>query len=51
MEVMLEAKNDETEVTILFKNIPSGIRPGDNETGTELTLQNLARYVESSVSI
>lgn len=46
MEVTLEAEAGGTTVTIVFKNIPPGIRPEDNETGTELTLEKLARYVE-----
>lgn len=46
MEVTFEAKDNGTRVTILFKNIPSGIRPEDNKTGTRLTLEKLARYVE-----
>jgi hypothetical protein len=33
-------------VTIIFENIPRGIRPEDNEAGTELSLEKLARYVE-----
>ena len=46
MEVTFEAKGAGTRVTILFNNIPPGIRPGDNEAGTELSLEKLARYVE-----
>jgi uncharacterized protein YndB with AHSA1/START domain len=46
MEVTLEPGEGGTTVTFLFKNIPPGIRPEDNETGTELTLEKLARYVE-----
>jgi uncharacterized protein YndB with AHSA1/START domain len=45
MEVTLEAKDGGTIVSILFKNIPAGIRPADNEAGTQLTLEKLARYV------
>ena len=48
MEVTFEAKNIGTRVTILFKNIPSGIRPEDNEAGTMLTLEKLASYVEGN---
>jgi hypothetical protein len=33
-------------VTIVFKNIPAGIDPKDNETGTEQSLEKLARYVD-----
>ena len=46
MVVTFEAEAGGTTVTILFENIPSGIRPEDNETGTQLTLEKLARYVE-----
>ena len=46
MEVRLEAKGNGTSVSILFKDIPPGIRPEDNEAGTRLTLEKLARYVE-----
>jgi uncharacterized protein YndB with AHSA1/START domain len=46
MEVTLEAKEGGVTVSILFKDIPSGIRPEDNETGTRLTLEKLARYAE-----
>ena len=47
MVVTFEAEQGGTTVTILFENIPPGIRPEDNETGTQLTLEKLARYVES----
>ena len=46
MEVTLEAHEAETTVIIIFKNLPPGIRPEDNEKGTELSLQKLAQYVE-----
>ena len=46
MEVTLEAGDGGTTVTIEFKNIPPGIRPEDNEAGTRLALEKLARYVE-----
>jgi len=38
---------DGTEVTMLFEDIPPGIRPEDNEAGTRSSLEKLARYVES----
>lgn len=41
-----DAEDGGTTVSIVFKDIPSGIRPEDNETGTRLTLEKLARYVE-----
>ena len=46
MEVTFEAEDDGTRVTIVFKNIPSGIRAEDNEAGTRSTLEKLARYIE-----
>ena len=38
MDVAFEAEAGGTRVTVLFKNIPSGILPEDNEAGTQLTL-------------
>jgi uncharacterized protein YndB with AHSA1/START domain len=35
-----------TEVTVLCENLPTGIRPEDNELGCRSSLQNLARLVE-----
>ena len=46
MVVTFEAEEGGTTVSILFKDIPSGIRPEDNEVGTQLTLEKLARYIE-----
>lgn len=46
MEVTLEAEADGTTVSIVFKNLPSGIRPEDNEAGTQSALEKLACYVE-----
>jgi len=46
MEVTFEAEDGETRVAIVFKNIPSGIRPEDNEAGTQSALEKLAHYVE-----
>lgn len=49
MEVFLvESENNSTKVTVIFKNIPSGINPNDNEKGTQQSLEKLARYVESN---
>lgn len=49
MEVFLEkSENNSTKVTIVFKNIPIGINPKDNEKGTEQSLKKLAQYVESN---
>ncbi|HEY8950855.1 MAG TPA: SRPBCC family protein [Rhizomicrobium sp.] len=33
---------DGTEVTMLFENIPSGVRPEDNDEGTRQSLKKLA---------
>ena len=46
MVVTFEDRDGGTEVAILFENIPSGIRPEDNEAGTRSSLDKLARYVE-----
>lgn len=46
MVVTLEERDEGTEVTIAFENIPPGIRPEDNEIGTRSSLEKLARYVE-----
>lgn len=49
MEVLLEAiGKDSTKVTIVFKNIPSGIDPKDNEKGTEQSLEKLSRFLDSN---
>lgn len=46
MEVYLEKIDpNSTKVTILFKNIPEGINPKDNEDGTAQSLEKLAGYV------
>jgi len=46
MVVTFEERDGGTEVTILFKHIPSGIRPEDNEAGTRSSLEKLAHYSE-----
>ena len=50
MVVTFEAEEGGTTVSILFKDIPSGIRPEDNEAGTQMTLEKLAHYVEVEAS-
>lgn len=35
-----------TEVTVLCENIPPGIRPEDNEAGSQSTLEKLAAFLE-----
>jgi uncharacterized protein YndB with AHSA1/START domain len=44
--VTFEERDGGTEVTILFENIPPGIRPEDNDAGTRSSLEKPARYVE-----
>ena len=46
MVITLE-EHEDTEVTMLFEDIPPGIRPEDNEAGTRSSLEKLARCVES----
>ena len=47
MEVQFEKlSTNSTRVTIIFRNIPTGIDPKDNEDGTEQSLQKLAKYLE-----
>jgi uncharacterized protein YndB with AHSA1/START domain len=49
-EMTLTATFDEvsagTEVTLVFNNLPSGLRPEDNEAGSRLSLEQLARRFE-----
>jgi uncharacterized protein YndB with AHSA1/START domain len=35
-----------TEVTMVFENLPPGLRPEDNSAGAQLSLAQLARHVE-----
>jgi uncharacterized protein YndB with AHSA1/START domain len=46
MTITLEEQSGGTEVTFLFENLPSGISPEDNDTGTRSSLEKLAAYVE-----
>lgn len=46
MEVALEAKANGTFVSVVFTNIPPGIRAEDNEAGTRSSLEKLVRYIE-----
>jgi hypothetical protein len=34
-----------TEITVLCEDIPAGVRPEDNEVGTEQALQKLATLI------
>jgi len=44
MIATFEAAAGGTEVTLLFENLPPGLRPEDNEAGSRLSLEQLARY-------
>lgn len=46
MEATFEPKDSGTQVTLVFNNIPKGIRPEDNEAGTKSSLEKLAKFVE-----
>ena len=46
MTVMLADVEGGTEVSLLYENVPMGIRPEDNEAGTRSSLQKLAALVE-----
>ena len=39
-----------TNVTLLFENLPPGLRPEVNEAGAEMSLDQLARYLENPAS-
>ncbi len=45
MTTSLRAVAGGTEVTVLYENLPPGIRPGDNEEGTRQALAKLATFV------
>lgn len=47
MEVRFERQGTATLVTIVFTNIPLGIKPEDNEKATERSLDNLERYLRT----
>ena len=43
MEITFERGSGGTEVTILATNIPPGVRPEDNDEGSRVSLEQLAR--------
>jgi hypothetical protein len=45
MEANMTPEKGATRVSIAFTNMPSSIRPEDNETGTCISLEKLARYI------
>jgi uncharacterized protein YndB with AHSA1/START domain len=47
LTVSLKVAEGGTEVTMLFENLPPGLRPEDNDEGARLSLEQLARYVNS----
>jgi hypothetical protein len=46
MTATFEEVSGGTEVTLVFKNLPPGLRAEDNETGSRLSLEQLARRFE-----
>lgn len=48
MEVRFQRQGPATLVTIVFTNIPLGVKPEDNERATEGLLDNLERYLSST---
>ncbi len=46
MTVTLADVDGGTEVSLLYENVPAGIRPEDNEAGSRQSLQKLAALVE-----
>ncbi|MGZ3839623.1 MAG: SRPBCC domain-containing protein [Flavisolibacter sp.] len=50
MEINLIPYQKGTRVSILFREIPIGILPADNDKGTQLSLEKLARFTEGKVS-
>jgi uncharacterized protein YndB with AHSA1/START domain len=46
MTATFEEVAGQTEVTLLFKNLPPGLRAEDNEAGSRLSLEQLARRFE-----
>ncbi|MER5525397.1 SRPBCC domain-containing protein [Streptomyces sp. NPDC002677] len=46
MTTALTAAGGGTDVEVLHEGIPEGVRPEDNELGTRMALDNLARVVE-----
>jgi uncharacterized protein YndB with AHSA1/START domain len=48
LTITLSEVADGTEVTMVFENLPPGLRPEDNEEGAEHSLGQLANYLEAS---
>ena len=47
IDIRFDAIRGGTEVTFICTDIPSGIRPEDNDTGTRQSLDQLARFIEA----
>jgi uncharacterized protein YndB with AHSA1/START domain len=47
LTITLTEVSEGTEVTMLFENLPSGLRPEDNTAGADLSLWQLARYLKA----
>ena len=45
LTVTIEPVPDGTKVTMLFENLPPGVRPEDNELGARQSLEQLARHL------
>jgi uncharacterized protein YndB with AHSA1/START domain len=46
MTATFEKMSGGTEVTLVFKNLPPGLRAEDNEAGARLSLEQLARHFQ-----
>ncbi|MGW2958620.1 SRPBCC family protein [Streptomyces sp. NPDC001220] len=46
MTTSLTAAGGGTDIEVLHEGVPEGVRPEDNELGTRMALDNLARLVE-----
>jgi hypothetical protein len=46
MIAMFEEASGGTEVPLVLNNLPPGLQPEDNETGSRLSLEQLARRFE-----
>lgn len=47
MTATFDPRDDATEVTLLFEDLPPGLRPADNAEGARLSLEQLARRFET----
>ncbi|CAN7419810.1 SRPBCC domain-containing protein [Phenylobacterium sp. LjRoot225] len=47
MTVTFETRGADTEVAMLFEDLPPGVKPEDNDEGARLSLEKLARHLES----